>query len=440
MSRTAPWSLPLLLLALAAPSVAADLTGGPLVGATDDTTSRVWVRASGPAEVVVRHRPAAGQGEWTTSPAARTRDDADHTLIVPLAGLEPATAYAYEVLVDGAPAPGGPWTFRTLPRPGTGRVTLAFGSCVHMVRQPEQPIFDAIAAAQPDAFVFLGDNSYFDRDDTTDPARMWARVRQQRENPSLRRLIATTPIFAQWDDHDYGPNDADRTFELKEVARDIFTAYFPNPSAGEDGQGIYTRASIGPLDLFLLDDRWFRDPNRQPNSPDKTILGARQRQWLIDGLAASRAPIKVVATASQFLARYHAFESWQLARDERDAIVDAIRDRKVAGVLFISGDRHLAEVIRWPADRVGYPLWDVTSSPLANQTFAGGGKVPNPDREFISGDGNNFGWLEVDADARKVRLELRDQQGKTLWSVEAEGLFPAAEQVPAPATPERRDF
>lgn len=431
-----PWILPLLLgLGLVARAEAAELTGGPLVGATDHASSCVWVRADGPAEVAVRLRPAEGEGAWTTTPAARTRADADHTAVVALGGLAPSTAYEYEVLVDGAPAPGGPWRFRTLPPPGTGRVTLAFGSCVHVKRQPEQPIFDAIAAAGPDVFVFLGDNSYYDRDDVKDPARMWARVREQRQHPDMRRLIASTPILAQWDDHDFGPNDSDRTFELKHVARDIFAAYFPNPSFGEEGQGIYTRASLGPVDLFLLDNRTFRDPNRQPNSPDKTILGARQRAWLIEGLAASRAPIKVVATASQFLARYHAFESWQLARDEREAILDAIRDRRIEGVLFISGDRHLAEVVRWPADRVGYPLWDVTASPLANSSFRAGGSVPNPDREFIYGDGNNFGWLEVDADARRVRLELRDQRGETIWSAEPEGLFPESEQVPAPATP-----
>ncbi len=441
MMRPPSWTLPLLLVvALVGSARAAELTGGPLVGHTDHASSRVWVRTSGPAEVVVRHRPAAGEGAWTTSPAVRTRDDADHTAVVALEGLAASRAYAYEVLVDGAPVGGGPFGLRTLPPPGTGRVTLAFGSCVHMGRQPEQPIFDVVADARPDVFVFLGDNSYYDREDAKDPARMWARVREQRQNPSLRRLIASTPILAQWDDHDYGPNDSDRTYELKHVARDVFAGYFPNPSFGEEGQGIYTRASLGPVDLFLLDDRTFRDPNRQPNSPDKTILGARQRAWLIEGLAASRAPIKVVATAGQFLARYHAFESWQLARDEREAILDAIRDRQVGGVLFVSGDRHLAEVVRWPAERVGYELWDVTSSPLANSSFRAGDKVTNPDRVFIYGDGNNYGWLEVDAAARKVRLELRDQAGATLWSAEPEGLFPAGEQVPAPATPPEGEF
>ena len=107
------------------------------------------------------------------------------------------------------------------------------------------------------------------------------------------------------------------------------------------------------MDLFLLDDRTFRDPNRVPNGPDKTILGELQRAWLLHGLAASKAPLKVVATGSQFLARYHGFESWQTARDERELILDVIKEKKIRGVMFISGDRHLATPIHSPSGTLG---------------------------------------------------------------------------------------
>lgn len=437
LSLALPRALALALLAVAAsPAEAAELTGGPLVGWTTDTSARIWVRADGPGQVAVRWWPDGQPAEARTSAAAATRAELDHTAVVVLEGLAPSRAWGYEVLLDGQPAATrsagrGPWTFRTPPAPGTGRVTLAFGSCVHMGRFPVQPIFDAVAASAPTAFVWLGDNSYYSAEDAKDPALMWARFREQRQNPSLARLLATTPQLAQWDDHDYGPNDSDREYPLQGAARTIFAAYWPNPSAGEDGRGIYTRATVGPVEVFLLDDRTFRDPNRVPNGPDKTLLGARQRAWLIEALATSTAPVKVVATAGQFLARYHGFESWQLARDERDAILDAIRDRKVAGVLFISGDRHLAEVVRYPKDRVGYTLWDVTSSPLANRLFEAGEALKNEDRAFISAKTQNSGWLEVDLERRAVRLELRDAQGQTLWSAEPDDLLPPA-SAPAP--------
>lgn len=422
------------LCALLAPSaLAATITGGPLVGVTTDATARLWIRADGPCEVTVRYRAAGDRAAFHAPRAVAARPDLDFTAEVLLEGLTPDTEYAYEVVVDGAPLERGPFAFRTLPRPGEGRVTIAFGSCVQLGRFASQPIFGAIAAARPSAFVWLGDNWYYANDECDDPRALWARCRAQRECPSLLPLISGTPSFAQWDDHDYGPNDSDRTFDNKALTRSIFRAYFPGTGEGEEGQGIYGHFSLGPVDLFMLDDRTFRDPASTPNSPTKTLLGERQRRWLVEGLAASRAPLKVVATGSQFLARYHSFESWQTARDERDLILDAIRDRGVRGVLFISGDRHLAEVIRYPAERVGHELWEVTSSPLANRTFERGGAVPNPDRVFVHATGNNFGWLEVDAARRTVKLELRDEQGQTLWSAEPTDLL-------APAPSRRRVF
>jgi alkaline phosphatase D len=418
--------VPLLALLLAPVALAQTptVTGGPMVGATSDTSATIWLRTDGPCEVTVSLSAVAGGGAVNIT--ERTDADADSTATFTFAALQPATEYEYHARIGRERVEGG--RFRTMPAAGTGKVTIAFGSCVNMARQAEQPIFDVIAAARPSAFVFLGDNSYFTNDDCKEAATMWARVREQRQNPGLRKLLASTPIFAQWDDHDYGPNDSDRTFKLKTVARDIFKAYWPMPAYGDGDDGIYSRATLGPVDLFVLDDRWFRSPANEPDGPDKAILGPKQRDWLIEQLAASRAPVKLVATGSQFLARYHAFESWQRARVERDAIVDAIRDRKIPGVVFISGDRHLAEALRWPAERAGYTLWEVTSSPLANRSFTRGADVKNEDRAFIYGDGNNFGWIEVDLDARKVTLELRDAQGKTLWSVMPDDLLaPAGE-------------
>lgn len=436
MVRLVPGALAACLL-LASPALAGELTGGPLVGWTTDASATIWVRADGACKVAVEWWAAGTRPDTPRrSEPVATVADADHTAVVTLEGLEPGKAYTYGLLVDGEAAGtkaggAGPWTFRTHPKPGTGKVSIAFGSCVHLKRFPVQPVFDACAALQPTAFVFLGDNVYYSNEDARDRAKMWEVYRAQRECPSMARLIATTPMYAQWDDHDYGPNDSDRTYPLKDHARDVFKAYWPATGYGEEGKGIHTRHSIGPVDLFLVDDRTFRDPNKLPSSPEKTMMGVKQREWLVAGLAASKAPVKLVATASQFLARYHGFESWQLAREEREGILDAIRDKKIAGVLFISGDRHLCEVVKYPKERVGYALWDVTSSPLANRLFEAGVNVHNPDRVFVSAASNNFGLITVDADARKVTLELRDEQGKVMWSAEPDDLLGPA---PAPST------
>lgn len=416
----------LLLLFLPTLAPAAEVTGGPMLGATDHASSWVWARADGAGQLVVRYR-AGEQDDWRATAPVAFAADADWTARVALTGLRPSTRYTYSLQVDGVAVPGGPWTLRTLPPPGRGKVSLAFGSCIHQGRFPQQPVWGALDAAAPDAFVFLGDNVYYARDDWTTPQNMWARMRAQRELPELRRFLTHTPALAQWDDHDYGPNNSDRTYAHKDYARHVFRSYWVNPSYGEDEQGIYTQATLGPVDLFLCDDRYFRDPNKTPDGPTKTLLGARQREWLIEALAASAAPVKLVATGMQFLADYHFFESWQLGTHERTWILEQINARDIQGVIFLSGDRHMAEVIKCDDAGPGYDLWEVTSSPLANRTTGENLLGVNARRVYAQGTRCNFGWVEVDADAGTVKLELRDDEGQTLWSAAPDlGLKPAA--------------
>jgi alkaline phosphatase D len=405
-------SLPLL-------AAADPLTSGPMVGATDHASAWVWAQGSGVMSVRVEGPGLAKPKVFGGVPFDPARAD---TARVRVTDLQPSSAYAYEVLVNDEPA--GKGTFRTLPKPGTGKVRIAFGSCLKVGYAKTQPVFAAIAEAKADAFLWLGDACYFRDADSAES--LWTGMAGARALPSLRTLLANTPNLAQWDDHDYGPNDGDKTYGNKETAREVFAAYWANPSVGEDGEGIYTRASLGPVDLFLCDNRWFRDPNRAEDTPQKGILGKKQTAWLLAGLAASTAPIKIVATGGQFLARYHQYESWDTARHERDGIIAAIRAKKIGGVIFISGDRHFAEVNRWKGDDGAYDLWDVTSSPLSNRYWPAGSRVANPDRVYSYGGGTNFGWIEVDADTKTVTLQLRNATGATLWSDAPAGLFVSA--------------
>jgi alkaline phosphatase D len=41
---------------------------------------------------------------------------------------------------------------------------------------------------------------------------------------------------------------------------------------------------------------------------------------------------------------------------------------KITGIIFLTGDRHYADVIRWQPDG-GYPMYDVTSSPLTSGSY-----------------------------------------------------------------------
>ena len=155
--------------------------------------------------------------------------------------------------------------------------------------------------------LWLGDNLYLQQPDFGDPAAMAARYRRQRAFPPLQALLTATTHLAIWDDHDYGPNNSNASFALKDETLKLFQRYWPNPEFGlPDVPGTFGVARYGDLMFFLLDDRYYRSPNGAPDGPAKTMFGARQLEWLKQALArraAGRASRSSPAAASSGSAR-----------------------------------------------------------------------------------------------------------------------------------------
>jgi alkaline phosphatase D len=321
------------------------------------------------------------------------------------------------------------WRWRTEPP----AFRFALGSCAYIndppFDRPETPygsgfeIFRTIAAKKPDFMIWLGDNVYYREPDWLTETAMRYRYRQNRELPELQQLLATTHNYATWDDHDYGPNDSDRTFRLREAALRIFKDYWANAIYGEpETPGVFGRFEWADVEFFLLDDRFYRSPNAMPNPAEKEMFGERQMRWLMESLRSSDAAFKIVVAGNQMLNQLTPKESFKQFPAEQRRLLDFIRDARVEGVLFLSGDRHYTELIRLK-DVGTYPLYDFTSSPLT----AGNSKPypveqNNPDRVpgTLVTEVKTFGMIEVAGTAKERRLILRafDSTGKELWKHE----------------------
>jgi alkaline phosphatase D len=268
--------------------------------------------------------------------------------------------------------------------------------------------------------LWLGDNLYFQPPDEFDTASMAARYRRQRAHPSLARLLVTAPQLAIWDDHDYGPNDADMSYGLKGASLALFARYWPNPSFGLPGvPGIFGRARLGDVDLFLLDDRWYRAAERRRDAAGKTMFGADQLAWLQNALAHSRAPLKLVANGSQMWNRVNRFEGFNHYAGEQKALFDWLLVQRVEGLLFVSGDRHFGELLK--LDRPdAYPLHEFTSSPLTSRPWANPDAAERTNPDVVPGTlvgKRQFGLIRVSGAARDrlIALESYDQKGALLW-------------------------
>lgn len=367
--------LALVAVVVAQPAERPAVASGPMLGHITDTSARVWVQLDRRAAVGIEVRPS-GSHDWRPLTASgqphleTARADRRLAVVLTVQGLQPSTRYEYRLIDSLGPLPAATdQSFRTAAVPGAPEdLRVAFGSCIDAQRYPDAPVFAAIDRRRPDVFLFLGDNVYLSSETAAwdDPALIWEHYRQGRALPTLQPLLRHTACYAIWDDHDYGPNNSDKLYALRHLSLSIFATYWANPSYGSDGvPGVWHRFVRGRVELFLLDGRYHRDPSDGPDDEHKTQWGAAQRDWLEKGLRRSRAAFKVIASGGQFLSRYHRFESLDQYHHERQWLIDLLQRHRIGGVVLLSGDRHLGEVLRWLPPEVPYPLYELTSSPLA---------------------------------------------------------------------------
>ena len=408
-----------------------------MIGHTTATSASIWVETDRPAEVKVRYWVEKGTHPIVRDVASgRTTDEAPHTGVVTLGDLPEGGLVHYELEIDGRPIrPQTVQSFPLLPKAGASgsSFSVAFASCMHPVRVPIQPLWTQVGVYRPDALLLIGDNNYlpvypeaYKVPESTVQYAMARNQRYLRDVPGLRSVLATTPTYAIWDDHDYGPNNSDRTFQWKELSLDLFKKYWPNPGAGTaETPGIFYSFKIGDAEFFMLDDRYHRDPNEAPDR--ETMLGAGQLAWLKRGLAESAATFKVIVNGHTLTVdRGDEKEYWARFGDEREEFLDWMFEEGIEGVFFLSGDWHVGSLSRIEYEEEGYPLWELISSNAGvhpveadlhqygyrRQTTGNSrsfdGPIINDVRDY------NFGLLEFSGEEgdRSVMLRLIDDRGQ----------------------------
>jgi alkaline phosphatase D len=425
-----------LACAFALHAQAAELAAGPMVGATDMHGTTLWVQADGPARAEIAYWPATEDASRARrTPAVLLQPAQDHVAHVRIENLQQGTRYAYRLHLDGRPVgevqhfrTQTRWQFRNAAEPPD--FTALMGSCHYLNEAPRDRdgnpfgagygIFSVMAAKQPDLMLWLGDNSYLRENEWSSAEGIRYRFKADRAQPELQRLLRVGQHAAIWDDHDYGPDDSNSSYEFKQVALDMFKRYWANASWGlPEAPGIFGSFSFSDVDFFLLDNRWYRDADRDVHRKDKRMLGEAQLKWLKNALMQSTAPLKVIAGGSQFLATVSPrSEGWSQFPQERQDFLDWLAANRVDGVLFLSGDKHHTELTKM--DRAGsYPLYDLTCSPLTAGAFPGAPDTARPDR--VAGTmvpHRNFCSFSVEGPRaqRIVTLRAFDAEGKELWT------------------------
>lgn len=442
------------------------------VGSADPTTTSVllWSRAhperdrgSGiPVRVEVATSPTFGPTVVHDSTVLATATT-DHCVHLDADGLEPGRTHWYRFSYDGHRSPLG--RTRTAPAGPTEHLRLAAFSCQRFTHGHFTAHADLASLAEhPDTDVdlvmCLGDyvyeTGYADgvyvpgRDDPVQEATTLAGFRSKyrlyRSDPNLQAVHAAFPVVHMFDNHDgrSGPDDPQGPAAL--------AAFFEHLPVRTRVPGRIDRSlRWGDLaELFLTDQRPFRDPTvpesgalgtsteERPEILDaaRTMLGASQRQWLIDGLVGSDARWKVIGSQLMFwpwrsLGRlpwqprgagiYLNTTQWDGYVGERLVLLDALEAADVRDTLLYSGDSHVfsaaqvapdvddprsvprilelgtGSITSNNADESGYPTSDITKPHLFNVN-------PNHLRYF---DSERHGYVVTDLTPDEALTEIR---------------------------------
>lgn len=358
------------------------IVSGPMPGHSAMREATIWLQLNGSAKVHLEYREKdAENAKYIATRPVQTVYENGFTAKLIADSLEPGNTYEYRVMINNKEVNTRHLTFKSQKlwqfREEPPEWSFAAGSCAFINEEeydrPGEPygrnygIFEAIRKTNPEMFLWLGDNVYLREADYDSRSGFIKRYSHVRALPEMQKMLNDMHHFAIWDDHDYGPNDADHSYPLKEVSLSVFKDFWPNPTFGfQDEEAAATAFEWNDCLFVLADNRYFRTSNtRKTGSRD--YLGDKQLEWIIDVLKISKATFKFVAIGGQVLNTAALYENYAQYPEEREKLLQRITDERIKNVVFLTGDRHKTELSVYDAG--DFNIWDLTCSPLTSKAY-----------------------------------------------------------------------
>ena len=402
------------------------LITGPVLGSVTATTANIWIAYKGNGQNMMTLIDTVDKSVYYASGFHKINSTGITALVMDFKGLTPD--HTYKAVFNTPLALHPKCIFRTQADTAVKDFDFLVGSCAllntdfsrFMFPGTKSAIFSTLKRQRSSFMVWLGDNIYYLNKQYTSYDRMFMRNLKVRLGfLGLRELLVAQPNYTIWDDHDYGWNDSDKKFPLKDSSILVYKGFWPNPYPEKQSfQGNYFTFKYYDAEFFMTDDRWYRDPEGDTTGD---FLGKEQLAWLKEKLSGSTATFKFICVGSTVLDNSYYGESYAKYPKERNNLFDFIVNNNIKGVVLLSGDRHYAELSK--CNWKGYPLYDFTSSPLTS---------PVVQLRYLRGYHNsyaidstilykhNFGKISLSGPAgqRVCKLELYGIVGKRIWDYE----------------------
>lgn len=345
------------------------------IGATTDTTARIKARLTnaGSGTLLIADNEAM-TGAAAIGPVA---SGGDNVLTFHVTGLEADTRY-WAVVDDGALNPSFTAQFLTHPAPTGEPASYIFGAAGDAGLTgdgdegyitgavSDSPVFDTMraqgAAEKWLWFSHLGDLHYKNiavndvaayRTAYFETMNYGSFVNPDARQTKFFRSLASTYV---WDDHDFGPNNSDRTSAGNPAANQAYREWVPHYPLPGGTTGIYQSWQVGRVLYIASDVRSFRDPNSAPLTPTKTMLGSAQKAWMENLLTSTSAEALVWQCPSRWVG---GSDTWESFPAERAEMVQLFGDLGwLDRMLFMTADMHATSMCSGPANPHGrFPMF-----------------------------------------------------------------------------------
>jgi len=442
---------------------------GPWSGAVTPTSALVkakLVREGLNARLLVSHN--AGLTEPIYSGLARSETNQGDIVAFPLVNLEPNTHYYYAFEVDSHLERRKYGEFHTFPSPGPASFKMAWASCARTGSTSD--IFDRIRENEPLFYMNVGDFHYQDIQ-TNVVARFRAAYDAVLASPQQAELYRHVPFEYVWDDHDYGGNSATIKSPTHEAARRAYDEYVPHyPLVFNEDGPISHSFSVGRVKFLVTDLRSNRDDPKKKEEAEKTMMGAKQKQWFKKELleANGKYPLICWVSSVPWIGKagtnvYHAvktnqfgyihhtnlFEStttrtnrnrnrapvdedhWSMYSVERREIADFIKSNHIGGVCILHGDSHMLAADNGSnsdyATGGGAPLPVMCAAPLDRDPSIKGGPYSQGVYRVKDKEGEGgFGLLTVTDKGDRIDVAYSGRNNKNEQKISLTFTVPAS--------------
>jgi alkaline phosphatase D len=325
-----------------------------------------------------------GFTDIVASGSAFTDGTKDFTVKVDVTGLAANSWFYYRFNMEGSMSPVG--RTRTAPDAMVDGLRFAVVSCQNFGGGIRYNSYNHLVQRDDiDAVIHLGDYIYenptslsgngieiMPPNEIVSLSDYRQRYASYRSDDNLKEAHRKWPFYVVWDDHESANNSwmhgaqnhqPDTEGPWEERLANSQQAYFewlPIRPKAEDSYSIYRTIPLGPLvDLIMIDTRIEgRDEEVPPTSPDiddpnRTMLGAEQKQWLKGQLSGSTAQWKIIGNQVMFAplevpsipiifpqGGIINADQWDGYRPERSELIRHISDNSIDNVVIITGDIH----------------------------------------------------------------------------------------------------